>query len=92
MNKYYIKRYDSSVPSNSCTYYCKDKECEILHREDGPAVIWDSGQKIWYYENKIHREGGPAIEFPGGYKEYWWHGNRYDKKDYLIKSRFGSFA
>ncbi len=22
----------------------------ILHREDGPAVIWENGEKFWYYK------------------------------------------
>jgi len=29
-------------------FHYKDKEMEILHREDGPAVEWADGDKSWY--------------------------------------------
>jgi len=31
-----------------------------LHREDGPAIEWASGNKEWYLNGKCHREDGPA--------------------------------
>lgn len=37
----------------------KDK---IIHREDGPAIIYSHGTKVWYNKNKKHRLDGPAIE------------------------------
>lgn len=33
-----------------------------LHREDGPAIEYDNGNKSWYINGKLHREDGPAIE------------------------------
>jgi len=50
----------------------RNKENQI-HREDGPAVEWASGQKDWYIHNKRHREDGPAIEWADGTKS--WHIN-----------------
>jgi len=35
----------------------------ILHREDGPAVEWYTGDKFWYLNGKTHRVDGPAIEY-----------------------------
>ena len=37
----------------------------MLHRADGPAVIYsdDAGRKVgeeWHFRGKLHREGGPA--------------------------------
>ena len=43
---------------------------EILHREDGPAVITWDGSKMWYINNKLHRIDGPAIEWKSGTKEW----------------------
>lgn len=34
---------------------------DLLHREDGPAVIRSNGTEVWYRFGKIHREDGPAI-------------------------------
>ena len=34
------------------TYYYKDEACNILHREDGPAVEWINGIKYWYMNGK----------------------------------------
>lgn len=31
-----------------------------LHREDGPAVIWNDGTENWYQNGRLHREDGPA--------------------------------
>ena len=38
----------------------KNKQGE-LHREDGPAVIYADGKKVWYINGKLHREDGPAL-------------------------------
>jgi hypothetical protein len=48
-------------------WYKKD----LLHREDGPAVIDFDGHKAWYFEGKKHRIDGPAVIYPNG-DEYWW--------------------
>jgi hypothetical protein len=44
---------------------------ELLHREDGPAVIFVSGSKEWYFEGERHRDGGPAVE--NGNACTWYH-------------------
>jgi hypothetical protein len=33
----------------------------VLHREDGPAVIWPHGTKEWYQNGVLHREDRPAV-------------------------------
>ena len=42
-----------------------------LHREDGPAEIYPSGNKYWYKNGKVHREDGPA-GFWQDEKEIFW--------------------
>jgi hypothetical protein len=44
-----------------------------LHRIDGPAIEFFSGDKAWYKNGFLHREDGPSIEWIGGHKE--WHIN-----------------
>jgi len=34
-----------------------------LHREDGPAVEYTDGSRLWYINGQLHRIDGPAIEW-----------------------------
>ena len=62
-------------------YYVNGK----LHREDGPAEEYISGDKRWYINNKLHRLDGPAIEYCNGRKEYWIKGEYYSSKEEFEK-------
>ena len=46
---------------------------EMLHREDGPAVIHQNGIKEWWQNGKRHREDGPAVENVNDL-QWWKHG------------------
>ena len=56
-------------------------EGDILHREDGPAIEYKDGSKVWSVNGKYHREDGPAMEFvssnmfPGGLKLWYYKGH-----------------
>lgn len=56
-----------------------------LHREDGPAIEWDDGDKEWYVNGKCHRIDGPALVYadpqPDGIKEWWTNGRKLPKKE-----------
>jgi hypothetical protein len=71
--KEYIK-----ISSQGSKHYYKDKQQTIRHREDGPAIEYINGDKVWYLNGKRHRMDGPAIEYISGAKEYisgvksWW--------------------
>ena len=69
MNEQYIK-----IREDGYKFYYKDREMEIFHREDGPAVVWPDGTKHWFIDGEIHREDGPAIEFADGSKEWYLNG------------------
>ena len=69
--KYWYK--DISENKENDAYIC-------LHREDGPAVEYDNGDKEWYYEDKIHRKDGPAIEYENGDEE-WWYMDKKHRED-----------
>jgi hypothetical protein len=34
---------------------------DLLHRTNGPAVIYSDGTEAWWVEGKRHRIGGPAV-------------------------------
>ncbi len=46
------------------------------HREDGPAVEWNNGDKEWWINNKRHRTDGPAVE-KYYIKEWFINGKRH---------------
>ena len=45
----------------------------MLHREDGPAVEFNDGTKMWYWGGMLHRDSveGPAIEYANGEKRWF---------------------
>jgi len=77
MNKQYIVK-----SFGGGTFYHKNKEMTILHREDGPAVEWDNGCKEWWLNNKLHREDGPAYEGLHGNKEWFLNGRIYSEEEH----------
>lgn len=48
-----------------------------LHREDGPAVIWEDGDQEWFINGVLHRLDGPAINYFNS-KIFEWHVNGND--------------
>ena len=59
------------------------REDGVLHREDGPALVW-KGLQAWYLNGVLHREDGPAIMDPeNGYYAWFNHGKK-------LKVNFGS--
>jgi hypothetical protein len=47
MTPQYIK-----ISSHGNKFYYKDKEMQILHREDGPAYEGSTGSKAWYLNDE----------------------------------------
>jgi hypothetical protein len=66
MNEQYIK-----IREDGYKFYYKDREMNISHREDGPAIEYTNGSKFWFINGRLHREDGPAIEYSDGSK-YWY--------------------
>ncbi len=64
-------------------FYYKDKQMTILHREDGPAVEFNDGDKYWFINGKRHREDGPAVEFNDGDKYWYLNGKGLTEKEFL---------
>jgi len=49
----------------------------LLHRIDGPAIIWFNGDKEWCQNGKLHRMDGPAVEYADGTKKWYKNGKRH---------------
>lgn len=75
-----VKIYDNKV------YEVYEDENGNFHRESGPAVINENGDKHWYLHGKLHRIDGPAIEWSkhGSKKinQWWIEGKLYSKKEF----------
>ena len=64
--------------------YFKNAEGQF-HREDGPAIEYSDGTKLWFYHGTRHRLDGPAIERVDGSKEYFINGDWYGYDDLTTK-------
>lgn len=69
-------------------YQSDSSECwyrdDVLHREDGPAVI-NPDASYWYINGHLHREDGPALLLDDGSKEWYLFGLKCSKDffDYI---------
>lgn len=62
------------------SYYYFDEGCASLHRVDGPAIEFKSGELHWYQFNEKHRVDGPAVvtEF---IKQWWLNGKQFETEE-----------
>jgi hypothetical protein len=44
------------------------------HRDDGPAIEFTSGTKMWHINGVNHREDGPAIMYSDGECQWYING------------------
>lgn len=58
-----------------------------IHREDGPAIIYPSGDQYWYKRGYIHREDGPAVEYANGRKEWWLNGEQFNEEEFNARTK-----
>lgn len=69
----------------------------VFHREDGPAIEYDNGDRHWYLNGKRHREDGPALESITDVKEWFANDKRHridgpaiersDRKEWWLKGK-----
>ena len=69
-----FKKYYVTVDEEGTTRWYKDTKCKVLHRDDGPAIEWTSGDIEWWQEGQLHRENDPAVEYADGTKRWYWRG------------------
>jgi hypothetical protein len=62
------------IESKEGTFYYKDKEMTILHREDGPAIEYANGSKSWWFYGLRHRTDGPAFVRINGTRSWFLNG------------------
>lgn len=67
-----------------------------LHRENGPAVISESGTKYWFRHGRLHRTDGAAIEWNDGDKWFYLNGFKVPREQVMgeadnVKNRVKDF-
>jgi len=70
------------INSYGSKFYYKDKAMTFLHREDGPAMEFPWGDRIWQINGLFHREDGPAVEYSNGSKEWHLNGVRLSEQEF----------
>lgn len=61
----------------------------IHHREDGPAIEFANGDKLWCLNGRLHRVGGPAVENINGTKEWAVNGKTHREDGPAIEYSHG---
>ena len=68
----------------------------LLHREDGPAVVYDNGTQEWWVKGSRHRLDGPAIYYSENIvkkyghissRMYWINGSNYSESSFYNHSK-----
>lgn len=76
MRFYKYSSEDGIQKLNGILFYYKNN---VLHRDDGPAIIAPSGATNWYKNGKRYRDEGPAIEHDGS--KAWMINGEYHRKN-----------
>lgn len=58
-----------------------------LHRDDGPAIEFATGDKFWYLNGLLHRTDGPAVEYANGSKEWYINGKELTEAEFLAATQ-----
>jgi hypothetical protein len=62
-----------------------------LHRDDGPAIEWATGDRDWYINGECHREDGPAEEFENGTRRWFVHGRLHRTDGPAVEGHDGTY-
>ena len=79
-----MKEYKVKVYSDRTEWFNLEGK---LHREDGPAVEWNDGDKEYYINGECHRENGPAIEWASGTKSYYINGKKLTEEEFNTRTK-----
>ena len=58
-----------------------------LHRENGPAIEWLTGDKQWYQEGRRHRIDGPAVVYANGSKAWYINNKEMTEAEFLAATQ-----
>ena len=58
----------------------------LIHKDNGPAVLYSSGTKTYWKNNKLHREDGPTIDDSDGSHKYFINGIRMTEEQFKCRT------
>ena len=77
-----MKTYTVRVDDSGTTRWCKEGT-DLLHREDDlPAVEYENGDKLWFFNGVFHRENGPAAIYMNGIKSWVLDGYNFSEANF----------
>jgi len=56
----------------------------LLHRTDGPAVVYSDGSKQWFLNDRLHRIDGPASAWSDGSNYWYLHGKALTEEQHRL--------
>jgi len=80
-----IKKVD--MAGKVTTLWVREDKPHIIHRTDGPAIIWDDGSEFWYYNGAMMRMDGPAVTYADGRTGWCYKGREYSFDNWCIKTK-----
>ena len=69
-----MRGYKVTVDEKGTIVWEKDGK---IHRDGGPAIIWDHGGLTWYCRGEMHRTDGPAVVMANGLEAWFKHGKKH---------------
>ena len=64
----------------------EDGKTEYLHNEDGPAIVYPNGDKLYYRNGLLHNEKGAAIAYHDGERSYYLLGKLMTFEEWKVQS------
>lgn len=68
---------EHKIDSDGIEFWYKNN---LIHKDNGPAIIWPEGNEQWHKNGKRRRTNGPVMIYPNG-KEEWRKSKRKRRTD-----------
>ena len=78
-------RYRIEVDCHGNRFYYNN--AGLLHRTDGPAIVYADGGKAWFINGLLHRTDGHAVEYPEGSKAWFINGEELTENEFNQKAK-----
>lgn len=72
------------VDNDLAIYYYFDDKCSVLHKIDGPAIQFKTGEVHYFVQGMRHNIAGPAVSF-NEFHQYWINDVQYSLEDFNAK-------
>ena len=81
-------KYHIDVDHNGTRRY--RNSADLLHRDEGPAIVYKDGSEKWYQNGELHCTTGPAVIWAYGDLEWWQNGKQHREDGPAVEWHNGS--